>query len=126
MNTNKAVLQVVKIFIKVVLIVVIMLGIVRLGQMAYVYSHAVFYQESMEEAPGRNVSLELKKDVSSKDLARFLEENGIVEDAAIFRVQMKVLDFDDTVKAGKYELNTSMTPKEILEVLDGTEKEDKK
>ncbi len=123
MNTNKAVLQVLRIFLKVITYVLIILGIFCLGKVAYTYSHAVLHPEAMEEAPGRSVSLEIKQDATQKQLAEFLEKNGLIESAGVFRLQMKVLDFDDTVKAGKYRLNTSMTPEEMLEILSGSEED---
>ena len=117
MNTRKAAMQAGSICLKVAIFVVIVLGIVYLGQTTYRYTHAVFSDEAYETAPGKNATVKIPADISAKDLADILEENGLIEDAVIFRYQMKMADFGDTVKAGEYELNSSMSPSEMMKIL---------
>ncbi|MEE1015462.1 MAG: endolytic transglycosylase MltG [Lachnospiraceae bacterium] len=124
MNTRKAAMRVGSICLKVAIFILICLGIVYLGQMTYHYTHAVFSDEAFEEEPGRVVKLNIPEDISSKKLSEVLEENGVIEDAGIFRIQMKMADFGDTVKAGAYELNTSMTPTEIFKILSETNEDE--
>lgn len=85
------------------------------------YTHAVFHEESFEEAPGKNAKVKLSTDVSVKKFAEVLEKNGLIEDAGILEFQLKIKKFEGPVKAGIYELNTSMTPSEILKVLRSAE-----
>lgn len=117
MNTKKAAIRVGSICLKVALFVMIVLGIVYLGQTTYHYTHAVFSDGAYEAAPGTTAVVKIPKDISVKDLAEILEENGLIEDATVFRYQMKMSDFGDTVKAGEYELNSSMAPSEIAKIL---------
>ena len=117
MNTRKAVLRVGSICLKVAVFVLICFGLVSLGQTTYRYTHAVFSEEALEEAPGRYVHIEVAEDVSVEKFAQILEEKGIIEDAKIFKLQMKMSDYEGTVKAGTYELNTSMKPSQILKIL---------
>ena len=117
MNTRKAVLRVGSICLKVAVFVLICFGLVSLGQTTYRYTHAVFSEEALEEAPGRDVHIEVAEDVSVEKFALILEEKGIIEDAKIFKLQMKMSDYEGTVKAGTYELNTSMKPSQILKIL---------
>lgn len=124
MDTKKAVLRVGSIFLKVVIYVVIFLGIFNLGKTTYHYTHAVFYEEAMEAEPGRTMRVKIPEDMSSEELAKALEKQGLVKDARIFRIQMKVKDFPEKVKAGSYELNTSMTPSQMLEILSGANEDD--
>ena len=124
MNTKKAALRTGAIFLKVVIFVVICLGIFYLGQTTYRYTHAVFHEEAMEEGPGRIVKVTIPEDMDSGELAKALEKKGLVEDAGIFKLQMKIADFPETVKAGTYELNTSMKPSEMFKILSETEEDD--
>lgn len=124
MNTRKAALQVGSICLKVAVFVLICLGIVYLGQSAYHYTHAVITDEALETAPGKNVMIQISEDVSMKKLAEVLEENGLIEDAFIFRIQTKLFDGPETVKAGGYELNTSMKPSEMLKILSQTDEDE--
>ena len=125
MNTRKAVLRVGGICLRVAVFILICLGLVSLGRTTYRYTHAVFSEEAYEEAPGRTVRLNIPEDVSSKRLAQVMEDNELIEDAGVLRVQMKMTDFQDTVKAGTYELNTSMTPREMFKILSETNEDQK-
>ncbi len=120
MNTRKAVLQVGSICLKVAVFILICFGLISLGRITYKYTHAVFSEEAFEEAPGRTVKVNIPEDVSAGRLAEVLEENGLIEDAGVFKLQMRMADFGDTVKAGSYELNTSMTPSEMFKILSET------
>ena len=117
MTTQKAVMRVASICLKVIVFIVIILGIVSLGQTTYRYTHAVFSDAALEEEPGKMVRVKIPEDVNGKQLAKVLEENGLIEDANVFVIQMKMADFGETVKAGTYELSTSMPPSEMFKIL---------
>lgn len=124
MNARKAVRRTGSICIKVAVFVLICLGLVYLGQTTYQYTHAVFSEAAMEEKPGRNVKITIPEDVSAKKFAEVLEKNGLIESATVFQIQMKMASFGETVKAGTYELNTSMKPGEIFEILSETNEDE--
>ena len=117
MTTQKAVMRVASICFKVIIFIVIVLGIVSLGQTTYRYTRAVFSDAALEEEPGKLVRVKIPEDVNGKQLAKVLEENGLIEDANVFVIQMKMADFGETVKAGTYELSTSMPPSEMFKIL---------
>lgn len=125
MTTQKAVLRAAAILFRVVLTVVIVLGIISMGQTTYRFTRAVFCDAAIEEAPGRTVKIQIKEEVSAKKLAKVLEENGLVENALVFQMQMKLEDFEGTVQPGSYELNTSMSPSSMLKVLSETDEDNK-
>lgn len=126
MNTQKAVMQVGSICLKVAIFVLIFLGIIYVGQTTYRYAHAVFSEEAFEEAPGRTAKVKISSDVSMKKFAQVLEKNGLIEDAGVLELQLKLKKFSGPIKAGTYELNTSMTPGEILKVLRSAKEEEGK
>lgn len=120
MNTRKAVLRVGGICLRVAVSILICIGLISLGRITYRYTHTVFSEEAFEEEPGRTVRLNIPEDISAGKLAEVMEKNGLIEDAGVLKVQMKIADFQDTVKAGTYELNTSMTPREMFKILSET------
>ena len=117
MNTRKAIIRVGSICLKVAIFVLICFGLVSLGQTTYRYTHAVFSEEAFEEAPGKDIRIDIPEDVSIGRFAQVLEEKGVIEDAKIFKLQMKMADFGNTVKAGTYDLNTSMKPSQMFKIL---------
>lgn len=50
-------------------------------------------------------------------VASRLESLGVIKDAKLFTLYARVVGKVGAVKIGEYELNTSMTPKEVLEVI---------
>ena len=125
MTTQKAVLRVASILYRVVFTVVIVLALVYVGQSTYRFTRAVFSDAAIEEAPGRSVKIQTKEEVSTKKLAQVLEDNDLVENALVFRIQMKMENFEGPVQPGSYELNTSMSPSKMLKVLSETNEDNK-
>ncbi len=66
----------------------------------------------------------LTSDMTTKEIAQLLERKGLVRDADIFRVQLKLNKYEDQLEPGEYILNTSMPPKELMEVLAGEAEEE--
>ena len=125
MDVRKAALHVGGICLRVAVFIAIVLGLIYLGQTTYHYTCAVFSNEAFEEAPGKNVKITISETVSGKELANVLEKNGLIEDALVFQLQMKMAGFGESVEAGTYELNTSMPPSELFEILSETGGDDR-
>ena len=124
METRKAAMQAGAVCLKVGIYIMIVLGIIYMGQTTYRYTRAVFCNAAYETAPGTTVRVSIPEDVSSDYLADVLEKQGIVEDSFVLKLQMKMQNFQGTVEAGDYELNTSMKPSEIFAVLSGAYEEE--
>jgi UPF0755 protein len=59
----------------------------------------------------------IKNGASFQEVARVLEENGIVRDRRTFYLLARLEDSLSKVKAGEYEVHTKMTPREVLSKL---------
>ena len=53
-----------------------------------------------------------------------MESNGLIRDANLFQIQLKLSAYSDRIKAGVYTLSTSMTPKEMIVVMAAEDEED--
>lgn len=82
---------------------------------AYRFGHDVFYQQSVEAAPGRDIDVRIPEGQSTEETAKQLKELGLIRDTWAFRVQSLFLG--RKVRAGEYRLNTSETIDEMLELL---------
>ena len=60
MNIKRAALTVLSIALKIVVIAVVILGIVRLGGMAFDYGHSVFQEEAVDAEPGRSITVTIE------------------------------------------------------------------
>ena len=81
---------------------------------SYSFGVSVFYQQA-EEEPGTDVVFEVDAGDDVKAVAEKLEDKGLIKDAAAFRIQCIFYKLEPS--EGEYALNTSMTSKKIIEVL---------
>ena len=92
---------------------------------AYDFGYRVFTEAPISPTPGRDVTISYTEGKSFKDLAKSLEEKGLLRDYKLAMVQMYVSAYKDTIKPGAYTLNTSMTTEEMMKALSpGVDEED--
>lgn len=114
MNINKALFTFIKIAFSVMVVLLIVYGGVHLCRVGYDYGYRLFTEPAVDEAPGTDMMVQVKADMSASDIAEMLEEKGLVRDSSLFCIQMKLSSFDKKIKPGVYTLNTSMKPKELM------------
>jgi UPF0755 protein len=93
---------------------------------AYDFGYRIFTEAPISPAPGRDVTISYTEGKSFKDLAKTLEEKGLVRDYKLAMVQMYASAYKNTIKPGAYTLNTSMTTEEMMKAMSpGVDEEDK-
>lgn len=111
--------------IKIALAAVIIVAVFRLAVYAYDFGYQVFADVPVSEGEGRIVSVVISEGQSSRDLAKMLEQKGLINDANAFYVYERLSDYKDKLQPGVYELSTSMKAEEMLQIVcAGTEAED--
>lgn len=100
-----------KLILYALVILLLAEGITR----GYDFGHAIFYSTAMEEAPGRDKELTVPKGQTTSETIHMLKDLGLIDNELAIRIQMKFYDYE--VYPGTYTLNTSMTSKEILQLL---------
>lgn len=127
MKAQKAMLSLGLFILRLAVLILIIVGIYRVGETAYLYCYSIVADVAVDQGPGKDVSVTLDSDMTVQDVAHLLERKGLVKDEHIFRIQLKVAKYEDNLKQGSYVLNTSMTPKEMMKVMageaEGTEEE---
>ena len=63
-------------------------------------------------------------DIQPKKLAELLYDKGLVSDKTIAFFQIQFSDYKGKFVGGTYEVNTGMTPTDIMEVLSQTDSEE--
>ncbi|MFG6332626.1 MAG: solute-binding protein [Lachnospiraceae bacterium] len=124
MKTQKAALSAGLFVLRVAIVAVIAAGIWWLGEYAYTYGYSIVSDAAMEPKPGRDMRVVLSGDMTVKETAQLLERRGLIADADIFRIQLKVNRYEERLRPGEYILNTSMTPEELMQVLSGESEEE--
>ncbi|MBO4618203.1 UPF0755 protein [Lachnospiraceae bacterium YSD2013] len=84
---------------------------------AYDFGYRIFTEAPIAPSPGRDVVVSYTEGKSFKDLAKTLEEKGLVRDYKLAMIQMYVSVYKDTIRPGSYTLNTSMTTEEMMKAM---------
>ena len=126
MEANKVSMKIIKISMKVILAAVIIMVLYKGTTMAYSYGYAIFNDVPMEEAPGTDISVTIDKNTSAREIGNILESQGLVDNGFIFYIQTKMIEKGSEIKPGRYELNTSMTAEEMINVMAAKEEAEEK
>lgn len=91
---------------------------------AYDYGYRVFAEEPVTVGEGRTISISVGAGDSVQDIGKNLEEKGLIRDANLFFVQELLSEYHGKIIPGIYDLNTSMTNDEMLEIMSSEPKEE--
>ncbi len=98
--------------------VLVIFGTVWLCKTTYSFAHEIFGEVMAEAPPGTDKTFVIEESQDALTIARNLEQEGLVSNAYSFYIRLKLSLSDTTIVAsGSYTLNTSMTYKEILDVI---------
>jgi UPF0755 protein len=114
MDVNKVLFAFIKVIFSIVVILFIIVGTARLCLTGYDYGFRFFTETAVESEPGTDILVQVKDDTSSMDLAKMLERKGLIRDAKLFYMRLKLSAYSKSIQPGIYTLNTSMTPKEMM------------
>ena len=81
----------------------------------YAFGYEVFYPTAVEAEPGTDRTVAISEGETASQAADQLAEAGLIKSRYVFMVQ--AIFYDYTIYPGTYELNRSMTSKEVLEQL---------
>jgi len=98
-----------------VLIISVILLIIVFGGLKYYYE--LNTRPVSSDGDQKNVKIEIQSGSTTSDIAKILKENNLIRDKNIFRLVSRIKGTEGKLKAGFYELNSSMTPEEILNKL---------
>jgi UPF0755 protein len=108
--------------IKIAIAAAVIMVVFRLAIYSYDFGFQIFADQPVSSGDGRTVSVVVSDDLSDMELSKLLEQKGLVNDANVFFVQLKL--FDGDIVSGVYELNTAMTAAEMLNVMSSGNQED--
>lgn len=119
MNSKEIVGSVFGIAIKIIIAVVLVMFVYKYAFAAYDFGYRIFGEQPITSGEGRTISVTIEEGSSAKAVGEVLESKGLIRDALLFSVQEKISNYRGQIKAGEYQLNTSMTAEEMLAVLSG-------
>ena len=104
---------------RLLITIIMILMVYQLSTEAYSFGYLVFADIPKDMSPGFTKTVTISEGTGEWALAQSLQEEGIVEDAKVFYVQIMLSEHKDDWNPGIYELNTSMHSGEIIATLAG-------
>lgn len=117
MDIKQLIGSVVETVIKIAAVVFLVSFVYDTAVKAYDYGYRVFAEEPVTVGEGRTISISVGAGDSVKDIGKNLEEKGLIRDANLFFVQELLSEYHGKIIPGIYDLNTSMTNDEMLEIM---------
>ena len=117
MKLNKLVFKFVSISFSILVMLLVVIGLIKLGSFCYDFGYRVFTEGPVEEEPGTDVTVDVTGDLSEYQIGKLLKKEGLIRDANLFYVQLRMSAYHGKLKTGTYTLNTSMTAKDMMVVM---------
>lgn len=117
MKTGKMFVSVAGTIIKISLIVLVVILLYKLLIFSYGVGYDIFAGEAIDRAPGINRSIAIADGKSVKEIGDILEDKGLIEHGWMFVFQEMFSDYHGELKPGVYELSSSMSPFEMMEIM---------
>ena len=117
MNAKQLLGAISAMIVRIVVAAAIIAAVFKLAISAYDFGYQIFADVPMSEGSGRTVSVVVSEGQSSRELAKMLEQKGLIKDANVFYIQEQLSDYKDMIKPGTYELSTAMNSEQMLAIL---------
>lgn len=104
--------------VKITVFVFIVRYVVETATAAYGFGYRVFTEAPVSSSEtGSAYMVELSEDTTPQQVAEALEDYGLIRDKNLFYAQYLLSPYKDKLMPGYYELNTTMTAEEMLEIM---------
>lgn len=120
---RRVVRHVVWLIFKILLIMILTVGLYRFGTYAFDFGRQIYSEEGMTAAPGKDVAVVISEGESTKEIAKMLEQVGLIRNSLVFLVQERLSKYHGMICPGNYVLNTSQSGNEMIEILCGQKAE---
>lgn len=117
MNAKEIVASVFGMAFKIVAAVLIVMFTYKYALLAYDYGYRIFGETPITSGEGRTVSVTIREGADAKVIGEILENKGLIRDGELFILQELISDYHNELLPGTYELNTSMTAEEMMEIM---------
>ncbi len=117
MNSKEIVASVFGMAFKIVAAVLIVMFTYKYALLAYDYGYRIFGETPPTSGEGRTVTVTIQEGADAKVIGEILENKGLIRDGELFILQELISDYHNELLPGTYELNTSMTAEQMMEVM---------
>lgn len=117
MNSKEIVISIFTSVFKVVLAIIVVMLVYKGSVSAYEYGQRVFNEPPISSGSGRSIRVTIQEGSTVGEIGEELEKKGLIRDRRLFVIQEMLSEYKGKLQPGSYELSTSMTTEEIMEIL---------
>lgn len=117
MNVKEIIGSVFGMAFKIIAAVLIVMFTYKYALLAYDYGYRIFGEMPITSGEGRTVTVTIKEGADAKAIGEILENKGLIRDGELFILQELISDYHNELLPGTYDLNTSMTAEQMMEVM---------
>ncbi len=125
LSVGRVMLKIAGIGFAILITLLVVYALFTTGKYAYDFGYRVFTEApvaAVEESEDKVV--QITADMGAKEIGELLEKKGLVRDAELFFIQLKLSAYAKEIKEGTYTLSTSMTAREMMQIMSADEVED--
>lgn len=118
MSANKIIMKIVSICFSILILILAAAGIYQGGKRVYNFGYRVFTEAPVDlPEESKDKVVQVTSGMGAKDLGNLLEKKGLIRDARLFVVQLRLSSYSGDIKPGTYTLSTSMTAQEMMQIM---------
>jgi len=103
--------------LNIIIYAIIIFAAVRIVTFSYNFSYEVFGNTAMSENSEEVVPVQIPEGASTAEIASLLKDKKLIKYKEAFVLHVAISQYKGLIKPGTYELKSSMTMDEILEVI---------
>lgn len=110
---------IVEIALRLIVICAVVTLVYNASITAYDFGFQIFAERPISVGSGRIVKVTVPMGSGASDVGKILKDNGLIKDDKLFICQELLSAYHGELKPGEYELSTSMTPTEMMQIMAG-------
>lgn len=124
-DINRVTGAIIKVSLRLIIYALIILIFYEGITAGFKFGYEIFSSTAVSAAPGIDKAVYIEEDMSDFEVGRLLEKQGLIRNPYVFAIQAEFYGYE--IYPGSYLFNTSMTSRDILDLLsikpEGSEEE---
>lgn len=125
MSPSKVVMKIVSVCFSILIITLLAIGLYQGGNYAYQFGYRVFTEPAIDlPEEGKEALVQVSSGMGARELGDLLEKKGLIRNAGLFVIQLRLSSYYGEIQEGTYTLSTSMTAYEMMQAMSASETEE--
>lgn len=125
LSAGKVMMKMVSVSFSILIMLLVVYALFQCGKGAYDFGYRVFTETPVAATDeGEDKVVQITADMGAKEIGELLEKKGLIRNSELFYIQLKLSAYAKKIKEGTYTLSTSMTAREMMQIISADAVED--